>query len=488
MAFTRVLAAIFIWLAASTTAFALPRGEKASDTSSAQSSTGADIVMVQNSIREVAKKALPVVVEVDIVEMVTQQKQQYRSPFDWFFNPSPQDKPSAPQEVPAAALGSGIIVKRTGARYYVLTNSHVVGDATQITVKLWDKQEFTAKLVGKDARKDIALVSFDCGEDLPIADLGDSDTLHVGDFVLAVGTPFGFESTLTFGIVSALGRVSPQTSTITNFTDYIQTDAAINQGNSGGALVNISGQVVGMNTWIAAPTGGNIGLGFAIPINNVKKNIEDFITTGKVEYGWLGVQVTDIQGQTTYTDFAKDLKVTGVSGALVLNTYRGSPADKGGIIPGDYVTRIDGKDIKSSDQLTQVVGGIAADRTVDFELTRAGSKMKLSVKIGVRDEQEIIAQYKNLWPGMTVLTITDDIRAKSGIAEGVKGLIVAYLPDSQTPASVAGFRVADVITEINGKAVRTVMDFYKALNDKSKSEPDFKVNRDGTEIDVKMAR
>ncbi len=485
MALKRFAAALCIITLAAVAGFGLPRGEKAPDPSVVQAPP--DLVAVQGSLRAVAKKVLPVVVEIDIVEMVS-QTQQYRSPFDWFFNPSPQDKQATPKEVPTSGLGSGIIVKRAGARYYVLSNSHVVGDATQITVKLWDKREFTGKLVGKDTRKDIALVSFACADTLAVAELGDSDTMEVGDIVLAVGTPFGFESTITFGIVSALGRVSPQTSTITNFTDYIQTDAAINQGNSGGALVNIAGQVVGMNTWIAAPTGGNIGLGFAIPINNVKKNIDDFITTGKVEYGWLGVQVTNIQGQTTYVDYARDLKVAGTAGAFVLNVYRGSPADKAGILPGDYVTRIDGKDIRNDDHLTQVVGLIAAGRTVDFELIRAGSKMKLSVKIGVRDEAEIVAQYKNLWPGMTVLTITDEIRSKVSLAEGVKGVVVASLHDTQTPASAAGFMIEDVITSINGKAVRTIADFYRGINDKSKPELSITVNRSGTEQTIGLTR
>jgi serine protease Do len=489
--YARAAACALVIAMAPALAFSQPRGEKSSGQAQGPqqvSETVRNLEILQYSLREVAKKALPVVVEIDIVEIVKQQEPQSRTPFDWFFNTPPQNGQSTPREIPKSGLGSGIIVRRAGARYYVLTNNHVVGDATQITVRLNDKRTFTAKLVGKDPRKDIALISFDCAENLSVAEMGDSDTLEVGDIVLAVGTPFGFDSTLTMGIVSALGRISPQASAITNYTDYIQTDAAINQGNSGGALVNIRGQVVGMNTWIAAPTGGNIGLGFAIPINNTKKNIDDFINTGKVEYGWLGVQITSIQGETSYADFAKDLKVQGVNGAFVLNVYKGSPADKAGILPGDYVTRIGTQDIRSSDQLTQVVGGLQAGRNVDFDLYRGGEKQKLSVRIGVRDDQDTVAQYKNLWPGMTVLTITEDIRQKYDIQAGVKGLIVAYLPDSSTPASIAGFKVEDVITDINGKAVRNIMDFYMMLNDRSKKELSVRLNRKGTEIAINLPR
>jgi len=175
------------------------------------------------------------------------------------------------------------------------------------------------------------VVSFDSREPIPLADLGDSNELQVGDIVLAVGNPLGFENTLTMGIVSALGRRGPSGQVAPN-TDYIQTDAAINQGNSGGALVNVKGEVVGINTWIAAPTGGNVGLGFAIPVNNAKKAIEDFIAKGKVEYGWLGVMPDDILASDPSTDsypgVARDLGVSGIKGALVINVYRNSPAER----------------------------------------------------------------------------------------------------------------------------------------------------------------
>jgi len=352
-------------------------------------------------------------------------------------------------------------------------------------VKLNDQRSFDAKVVGKDARRDIALVSFETKETVPVADLGDSSELQVGDLVMAVGNPFGFESTLTMGIVSALGRSAPQGQT---FTDYIQTDASINEGNSGGALVNSRGQVIGINTWIAATTGGSVGIGFAIPVNNARSAIDDFITKGKVEYGWLGVQIGDIQDSATYPGFAKDLKVEGQKGAFVLNTYKGSPADKAGLLPGDYVLSADGMAIRNADHLTQVVGAMVAGRTYPFELVRYGERLKLSVKIGERDEKDEVAQYKNLWPGMTVVRITDDIRKEAAIGAGVEGVVIGYIPDSDTPAAIAGFRPRDVITEINGRAVRTMLDFYRAINDRSKKDVTFRINRKNVEVTIGLVR
>ena len=320
---------------------------------------------IQLSFREIAKKVLPVVVKIDVVEVVKQPAVGGQSPFRFFFGvprgDDNGDNGTGPGEMRVNGLGSGIIVRRTGNTVYVLTNNHVVESATEVSVKLNDQRTFSAKVVGKDARRDIALVSFETKDPVVIAELGDSSDLQVGDLVMAVGNPFGFESTLTMGIVSALGRSAPQGQQ--TYTDYIQTDASINQGNSGGALVNMRGQVVGINTWIAAPTGGSVGVGFAIPINNAKKAIDDFITKGKVEYGWLGVQIGDIQDSATYPGFAKDLKVEGLKGAFVLNIYKGSPADKAGLLPGDYVLRADGQDIRNADHLTQVVGAMVAGRT-----------------------------------------------------------------------------------------------------------------------------
>jgi Do/DeqQ family serine protease len=451
-----------------------------------------NLATIQYSFREVAKKVLPVVVEVDVTEQAGNQ--QTVNPFDWFFNQQPGNRGGQPRV--QQGLGSGIIVKRSGDTYYVLTNNHVVGTASTITVKLQDQTVFTkVKLVGKDTRRDLAVVSFSSQNDLPVADLGDSGELQVGDLVLAVGNPFGFENTVTMGIVSAVGRSSPSSDVASN-TDYIQTDAAINQGNSGGALVNIKGEVVGINTWIAAPTGGSIGLGFAVPINNARKAISDFINKGKVEYGWLGVQIADPNAET-YPGVGKDLRVDAARGAMLLNVYRGQPSEKAGLLPGDFITRVNGQDIANANKLTQVVGDLLADRPYDFELIRNGDRVKLTIRLAVRpDEGSDALSYKNLWPGLTVVHVNDQVRQQSGdtsIPRGVDGVMIGYVaagstPDDQSPAAVAGFRPYDVITQINGLNVRTVMDFYKALNDKSRRDVTFKITRQGTDVTIGLTR
>jgi Do/DeqQ family serine protease len=444
--------------------------------------------LVQSGMRDIAKKVLPVVVEIDVTEVIKQQAPQLDSPFNWFFNQPPGNGQGGGERTfRQQGLGSGIIVRRSGDKVFVLTNNHVVKDATEVSVKLADQRVYKAKVVGADPRKDIALVSFDSRENLPVAELGDSNALEVGDLVVAVGNPFGFASTVTLGIVSALGRRGPGGGP-SAYTDYIQTDAAINQGNSGGALVNIQGEVIGMNTWIAAPSGGSVGLGFAIPINNAKRAIDDFISKGKVEYGWLGVQIGDIQDPDVYPGFARDLKVEGVKGAAVLNVYKGSPADRAGLLPGDYVTAVDNAPVADSNQLTQAVGALLAGKAYTFELYRNGEKVSLSVRIGARDAKDEVAQYKNLWPGMTVVNLTDRIRQEANIQGNPQGVVIGYLPDQDTPASIAGFKPGDVITGINGKKVRSMMDYYRALNDKGSRTVTFQIVREGTEISVGLTR
>jgi Do/DeqQ family serine protease len=490
------LAAVVLLAAVSVILVALP-GQETSPSTSSGGSTGqavaapaatsaelpsavASLEAIQLSFRDIAKRVLPVVVEIDVTETVTQA--QGGSPFDFFNNRGGQGN----QEFQRNGLGSGIIVQQNGSTVYVLTNNHVVESATEISVKLNDQRTFKAKVVGKDSRKDLAVVSFESKEALPVAELGNSASLEAGDLVLAVGNPFGFESSITMGIVSAVGRSGPEGQQ--TYTDYIQTDAAINQGNSGGALVDIRGRVVGVNTWIAAPTGGSVGLGFAIPIDNAKKSISDFITKGKVEYGWLGVQIGDLAETAPYTGFAKDLKLEGQKGALVVATYKGSPADRAGLLPGDYVVKIDGQDVRSRDNLTQIVGALAAGSTHQFELIRYGERQKLSVKIGVRDDKDEVAPAKNLWPGMTVAKLTDELRSAAKVAAGVDGLLVGAVTDPETPAAKAGFQPGDVIVTINGKSAKNVMEYFRALNDDAKRSVTFAVNRSGKELTIELPR
>jgi Do/DeqQ family serine protease len=467
----------------------------AANTSGEPAQAGSDLVQVasggldslQSSFRQVAKKILPSVVEINVTELITQQAPQLDLPFNLPFPFFGQQGNGGKQTFRQSGLGSGIIVQRSGDRYYVLTNNHVVKDANDISVRLYDQKVFKAKVVGTDPRKDIALVSFTSPQPLQVAELGDSNELQVGDIVLAVGNPLGFESTVTMGIVSALGRHGPS-GDVATYTDYIQTDAAINQGNSGGALVNIHGQVVGINTWIAAPSGGNVGLGFAIPIDNAAPAIGQFIEKGHVEYGWLGAQIADINDSSTYPGFASDLKVQGVDGALMLNIYKTSPAAKAGLEPGDYITKVDGTAIRSADDLTQTVGRLAPGKTYSFTVIRAGQTVEIPVSVGVRDDKDQVAQAKNLWPGMTVVDIDEQVRQQVNIPASLHGVAVGYLPEQDTPASIAGFRPGDVITDINGQPVRNMMDYYKALNDTRGGQVTFHIVREGTDVSVGLER
>jgi len=427
---------------------------------------------IQSSLREVSQKIRLSVVDITLTQ--TMQVAQFPGFGGLGSGPGLQQ----------SGLGSGIIVKRSGDKVYVLTNDHVVDGADSVTVQLPDGTEYKGTVVGTDSRKDIALVSFETKEDVTIAELGDSSTLQVGDLVLAVGNPLGFESTVTLGMVSALGRQAPQGET-TTYTDYIQTDASINQGNSGGPLVNIDGQVIGINTWIAAPSGGSVGLGFAIPINNARSAIDQFIAKGSVSYGWLGAMIGDVHGSSGNGQLAEEMNLTGIQGAFIYGMYKGSPADRAGIKPGDYVTSVGTTAIASASQLTQLIGSLPEGTRTTLAVVRDGTRKTLSVTIGERDSKDQVAQTKNLWPGMNVVDLTDQIRQQVKLSESVRGVLVAQLVEKDTPAAVAGFQVGDVITSINGKTVQNLADFYKALT-ASTGKTSFKIARGATSITLTM--
>jgi len=442
---------------------------------------------MQNAFRSVAKRVLPSVVEIDVVDVVKQPAQRV-NPFFFFFGPrGPEQSPPGQaqpqdQEFRREGLGSGVIVRRDGSKFYVLTNDHVVGQADEIRINLNDGRKFDAKLVGRDPRRDMALVSFESREAVPVADLGDSDRIQVGDWALAVGNPLGFESTVTVGIISAVGR-QPGPGVQGGFNEYIQTDAAINQGNSGGALANIRGEVIGINSWIASPSGGNVGLGFAIPINAAKKVVDDFISKGRVEYGWLGINVGDISD-----DAADDLKVKGRQGGFVYSVFEDSPAQKGGILPGDFVTTIEGEAIRNTNHLLRVVGGLAPGKRVRFDLIRYGRPTTINVTIAARDEeQKIEARQKSVWPGLSVTRITDRIRDQLKLNRGMGELVVSNVADG-SPAAIAGFRPGDIVKAVNNEDLKSVMDFYRVLNETRGKEASFQIFREGTRVTLGLTR
>jgi Do/DeqQ family serine protease len=420
---------------------------------------------LQNAFRSVSDKVLPSVVEINTVSVTRQQLPRFNGiPWDFFFGPESDNDDSAQErEYRSQGLGSGIIVRQDKEVYYVLTNNHVIDGATEIFVVMSTGKEYPAVLVGKDDRKDIAMISFKTVDTWPIAVLGDSDSVKVGDWAIAVGNPLGYMSSVTMGIVSALGRSGGPAN---NINDFIQTDASINQGNSGGALVNIHGEVIGINTWIATNNSSSsfMGLGFAIPINNVKRSIDEFISKGAISYGWLGVSLTNAD-----KDMLKALGVPeGQRGAFASQVFLGSPADKGGIRAGDFITAVNGREARDMNHLTLMVGDLKPGDKAEFILFRDGLSQKFTVTIDERTN-EVASDNKKLWPGVYVLPMTGELREALKLDKNAQGLYVAQVY-AQTPASVIGLQRGDRIIAVNGKPVKDIMSFYKVLREETGKE------------------
>lgn len=436
---------------------------------------------LQNSFRGLVQTVLPAVVKIDVVEVGTRNATPgQNNPFFEFFFGQPEGNQDQ-QPYRSEGLGSGVIVHRDGDRVYILTNGHVIGDATEIQVTLHDGREYSADLVGKDSRLDLALVVIRTNEqDIVIARLGDSDSLQVGDWVLAMGSPFGFQSTVTAGIVSALNRTGGPGNNISNF---IQTDASINRGNSGGALVNLNGEVIGINTWITTQTGGSVGLGFAIPVNNVKGAIDDFINNGKISYGWLGVSIQSVSRETQTS-----MGLPTNQGALVTSVYMSSPAGRGGILPGDFITEINGKKVTSSDEVVLTVGSLRANSTAEFKLIRNGNPTTLRVNITSRESEEAIAgQAQDLWTGANVVPLSQDIRTQFKLDANIEGVFVAQVT-RRSPAATAGIQDRDIITAINGRRTSNLREYYAALNSKLQGDIEFTFLRDGVVLKITIVK
>lgn len=418
----------------------------------------------ENAFAEVAQELLPVVVEVNVVNMV----EVPQSPFEFFFSPRGQQDQDQ-REVPRRGLGSGVIVRQDGDTVYVLTNNHVVSEADRLNVGLSDGRQYEAELVGGDSRLDLALLQFSTSEDVPVASFGDSNSLRVGDWVVAVGNPFGFESTVTSGIVSALGRTSAmaqaqqQGANVPTLTDFIQTDAAVNPGNSGGALSNLDGEIVGINTWIASQSGGSVGIGFAIPANVARKAVNDFIEEGEIIYGWLGVSIAEANA-SIFPNLREDLGLGSASGALVLNVYQGSPAERQGLQAGDFVTSVNGESIDNSSELTRIIGNLSPNETISVEVIRNGEEESFDISISQRQpESELDELADRLWPGMLVTNVNDSLRNQLDISGGVEGVVALQIAEG-SPASQANVRQGDIIQSVNGDDVGSLSDFYRLLN------------------------
>ncbi|MBO4403929.1 MAG: Do family serine endopeptidase, partial [Treponema sp.] len=431
---------------------------------------------LQATFRSISSSVLPAVVEVEVVEEVEvpDYSDFFKNFGDLFSSPFFNDGSKGRNEKKKQeqkGLGSGVIVRRNGSKVYVLTNNHVAGNAKKINVKLNDSREYEASLVGADSRMDIALVSFELkkGEDVTVAKLGDSSLVEQGDIVLALGSPMGYFASVTQGIVSATGRSGTQ---IDNISDFIQTDASINQGNSGGPLVNIYGEVIGINTWIASMTGGSMGLGFSIPINNIKNAIDKFIEKGKIIYGWLGVTLTEL------TDEQKEsLGVGKADGAFASELFLNSPAIKGGFKAGDFIVELNGHAIKNTEQLVREVAGIEAGTKSVFKVLRGKTKVTLNVTIEERSD-EVSGDLSKLWPGVRVTPITEEISKNLNLEKNTEGLAVIAV-DPKSPAAALRLTPKTIITAVNDRKVKTLRDFYDALDTENAKELWFDIYEEG---------
>ncbi|MFZ0450351.1 MAG: DegQ family serine endoprotease [Desulfatiglandaceae bacterium] len=429
------------------------------------------------SFSELAKKVRPSVVNISTVKTI---KGRSGTPFH-FRKPFGPDDPfkdffdrffgnRLPENFRQKSLGSGFIINEKG---YILTNNHVVEKTDEIKVRLADDREFKAGLVGRDPKTDLALIRIKGAGPLKPLPLGDSDKLEVGDWVVAIGNPYGLGSTVTAGIVSAKYRHIGAGS----YDNFIQTDASINPGNSGGPLLNTSGEVIGINTAIFSQSGGSIGIGFAIPVN-MAKDLLPQLEKGEVIRGWLGVMIQQIT-----PDLKEKLGLKTDKGALVADVTAGGPAEKAGIKRGDVILSFDGKDIKEMNDLPYLVGTTPIGKRVEVLVVRDGREKAFKVKISRLKEETKVAVPLEREPnlGMTVEELTPKLARDMGLKEK-SGLVVTGV-EKNTPADEAGLKMGDMILEVDRKPVETLEIFNKKIGGYEKGDTVlFLVKRGGTTL------
>ncbi|CAD0183222.1 putative periplasmic serine endoprotease DegP-like precursor [Ruegeria sp. THAF57] len=383
---------------------------------------------------------------------------------------------NAPQRGPAQGLGSGFVLDEAG---YIVTNHHVVDNASNVTVRLNDDRTFDAEVVGTDPLTDIAVLKIDAGESLQAVELGDSDVIRVGEDVVAIGNPFGLSSTVTTGIVSAKGRNISQGP----YAEFIQTDAAINKGNSGGPLFNMEGEVVGVNSAIYSPSGGSVGLGFAVTSNIVEHIAADLRDDGQVSRGWLGVSIQNVS-----PEIAAAMGIDASKGALVSEVVDGSPA-QGILEQGDVILTFNDETVDSSSDLPLLVGTTKVGTDSTLTVLRDGKEQQLELTIGQHQsasadiDKSVDETISGTALGVTVAPLTDTTRAEMGVGENVNGVVVTDL-SPESPAAKAGLQRGDVIVKLGGQETVSP-DALKAALDSEKTDPALVlINRGGNQIFV----
>ncbi|RDL44273.1 serine peptidase [Marinomonas piezotolerans] len=424
---------------------------------------------------ELVEDSSPAVVNISTEQAVSSRGNSQLSPdaqelnefFRHFFGQQPfgqGQKQPRQQQRQRSSLGSGFIISKDG---YVLTNNHVIDGADVIHVRLNDRREYEATLVGTDARTDLALLKIDA-DDLPTVKIGDSDKLKAGQWVLAIGSPFGFDYTVTAGIVSAIGRNLPSD----NYVPFIQSDVAINPGNSGGPLFNLDGEVVGINSQIYTRSGGFMGVSFAIPTNVAMSVVDQLKADGKVSRAWLGVLIQDVNN-----DLAESFDLDRPHGALVSRVMPDSPAEAAGLEPGDIIMKFNGKTIEHSSELPYLVGQLAADSTAKTVVFRNGKEKTISITLAKRPDDQSLAQNSPEQGrlGMSVAPVPEDMAERLGIDGGV--VIQQVLGGA---AARNGLQQGDVITMLNGQYVKSPAEFSEIAKElpNNRSIP-MRVIRDG---------
>ena len=431
------------------------------------------------SYAPVVERVMPAVVTIRVEKRASMipTDQQIPEEFRRFFGdqlPQMRRGQRQPREV-QRGLGSGVIVSQDG---YILTNNHVVEGVDSVRVELPDSRTFTAKVVGADAATDLAVIKIEATS-LPTLVIGDSDAVRVGDVVLAVGNPLGVGETVTSGIISAKGRQTPEGGD--GYQDFLQTDAAINHGNSGGALVNAGGQLIGINSQIMSVSDGNIGLGFAIPSNMAKSVMDQLVKTGTVRRAKLGVRV-----QRITADLASSLGLPSAQGALVSNVDDGSPAAHAGVKQGDVITQYNGKAVSDNNQLRNAVVATTPGTSVPVQVLRNGRTETLQVTVGELEARKDRAASPSEERGqgkfgMSVQPLTPELAGEAGVPRGTQGLLVARL-DPSGIAAESGVQEGDVIEKIDGRAVKTAEELKSVLDRKDGKPSLVVVNRKGTAL------
>lgn len=430
---------------------------------------------LQEQFIDVINRVKPAVVSITTVYTYNVEIPEFYfgDPFEEFFReffdfPQPQRPKKRYQQYKAEGGGSGVIISPDG---YILTNEHVIKDATEIKVIVnidGQDKEYKGKVVGKDPRTDIAVIKINA-KNLPYAKLGDSDKIRIGEWVIAIGSPFGLEQTVTVGIVSALRqrvRVEGR-----EYRDFIQTDAAINRGNSGGPLCNLQGEVIGINTAIYAPTGVFAGIGFAIPINRAKEVLDSLIEKGKVSRGWLGVEIIPVDDA-----IARHFGLSKKQGVLINKVLKGTPAEKSGLQRGDIIISVEAKgkvkEVNTPQELQDIIFSLSPKEKVKLQIVRDGKKQTVEVVLGELPEEgvsletketEETEQQKFSWLGYEFVNLTSQLRDKLGLDSDVEGVVVERINYKDKDYEDIGLYEADVIVAINRQKVRNVSELKKVV-------------------------